>query len=80
MIRAGWAGRGPAEEFPYKSYNSEAAALAVLVAVGSVLVNLPVRFPSAVSTFANIKASHEWSLVEGPTGQLITRTRRSLSS
>ena len=49
-------------------------AVAVILALGALLVIYPFQFPSAVSTFANITAAHEWSLVQGPTGQLITRT------
>jgi len=47
---------------------------AVLSAAVFLLVTMPIHLPSVVSTFANITAAHEWSLVQGPTGQLMSRT------
>jgi biotin carboxyl carrier protein len=45
-----------------------------LLAMGSALIVLPIRFPSVVSSYADISAAHQWTVERGPTGQLITHT------
>jgi hypothetical protein len=49
-------------------------AIAALIALVAPVLILPIRFPSVVSTFANITAANKWILEKGTTGQLIART------
>ena len=44
------------------------------LAAGGLVVVLPVRFPSMVSSTAAVTAAQKWILVKGPDGQLIART------
>jgi HlyD family secretion protein len=45
-----------------------------LLATGAALVVLPIRFPSVVSSYADISPAHQWTLERLPTGQLVTHT------
>lgn len=47
---------------------------AALLALGALVLILPIRFPSVVSTFANITAANKWILQQGTAGQLIARS------
>lgn len=47
---------------------------AMLIAIAALLLVLPIRIPSTVSTYADITAARKWVLEKGTTGQLIART------
>ncbi len=51
-----------------------AASCAVLAVVAGVVLFLPVRFPSAVNTFATITPANRWLLIKSTDGQLISST------
>jgi hypothetical protein len=48
--------------------------LIILLGAGAALVLLPIRFPSVISSYADISSAHQWALERGPTGQIITHT------
>ena len=49
-------------------------SIAALLALVAAVLFLPIRFPSIVSTFANITAANKWILEQGTAGQLIARS------
>jgi hypothetical protein len=50
------------------------ALVAGLGAVATLLVVLPIRFPSTVHTYANVNVANKWVLAKGTDGQLIAHT------
>jgi hypothetical protein len=48
--------------------------VAAVLGIAALLLVLPVRFPSGVSSYASITTSYQWTLEKGTAGQLISRT------